>query len=310
MGYQEYASKLQEWYGYNEARGQDDIIIDIYNRQKVESYKMSHNDPWCHATVSAAAYASGNSGKVPNTAYCPNGINWFKNRGKWVSRWSRNYSPVVGDIIYYDWGGDGVSDHVGTVISVNGDVLTVREGNKNDMLCDRSISKWSSLIQGYGRPDWGGVTTPIGTVPQQQKPYGNIKNSGVIKTGQQHSINFTNHSIAVDGIPGVETKKQKVRVLQHAMNCDYRSGLSVDGIFGSKTSAALGNHYVRNGETQYMVTAWEILLMLNGYDPKGVECPGEFGSGCLAATKQFQKDHGLVVDGVAGRKSFLTAING
>lgn len=58
MGWKEYSDKLKEWYGYSEAKNQDDIIIDIYNSQRLAgSYKMSHTDPWCHATVSAAAYA-------------------------------------------------------------------------------------------------------------------------------------------------------------------------------------------------------------------------------------------------------------
>ena len=310
MGYIEYKNVLDGWYGYSEAKGQDDIIIDIYNAQRVESYKMTHNDPWCHATVSAAAYKSGNQGRVPNTAYCPYGINWFKARGLWTARYASNYNPAVGDILYYDWGGDGVSDHVGTIIAVNGNTLVVREGNKNDMLTDRQISKWSTLIMGYGRPSWGGKTSIIITQSQavQSGTYG-IARKDLIKLGQQHAINFTGVQISVDGIPGTETSRMKKRVVQHAMNMDYKSGLKEDGIWGRLSDGAFGTHYVCEGETQYMVTAWEILLMLNGYDPKGVEHPGKFGSGCAAATDLFQKDHNLVRDKVAGRKSFMTAMN-
>ena len=83
MGWKEFSNKLKEWYGYSEAKNQDDIIIDIYNSQRpAGSYKMSHTDPWCHATVSAAAYASGNAGSVPNTCYCPSGIQTFKQWGR------------------------------------------------------------------------------------------------------------------------------------------------------------------------------------------------------------------------------------
>ena len=45
MGWTEYRNVLDSWFGYSEARGQDDIIIDIYNSQRVESYKMSHQPP-------------------------------------------------------------------------------------------------------------------------------------------------------------------------------------------------------------------------------------------------------------------------
>ena len=97
-------------------------------------------------------------------------------------------------------------------------------------------------------------------------------------------------------------------VLQVALNHDYNAGLTVDGIRGSKTDAALGNHYVKYGETQYLVTAVEILLMLKGYSVGGVENPGQFGSGLKAAVTQYQRDHGLTADGVAGRNTILSLI--
>jgi len=41
--------------------------------------------------------------------------------------------PQVGDIVFYDWGGDGVSDHVGIVEKVNSDGSIVAiEGNTSD----------------------------------------------------------------------------------------------------------------------------------------------------------------------------------
>lgn len=129
-----------------------------------------------------------------------------------------------------------------------------------------------------------------------------LKNS-VIATGQQHSINFTGSKIAVDGIYGTNTKKNGIRCVQRAINLDYKKSLSVDGIWGSRSEQALGTHYIKKGETQYLVTAVEILLMLRGYNPNGVECPGKFGSGLEACVKQFQKANGLTADGIAGAKT-------
>ena len=46
MGWKEYSNKLKEWYGYSEAKNQDDIIIDIYNSQRpAGSYKMTRTAP-------------------------------------------------------------------------------------------------------------------------------------------------------------------------------------------------------------------------------------------------------------------------
>lgn len=111
----------------------------------------------------------------------------------------------------------------------------------------------------------------------------------IIKKGQQHAINFTGYKITVDGIVGNDTKKMKARVLQRAINLDYKAGISEDGIFGFGSKRALGNHYVEQGEKQYLVTALEILLMLNGIDSGTVELPGIYGSGL---TKAVQKKFG------------------
>lgn len=105
----------------------------------------------------------------------------------------------------------------------------------------------------------------------------------LIKQGQQHAINFTGVKITVDGIVGKNTKKQAVRVVQRAMNADYGSTIKEDGIVGKKTLAKAGKHYVKRGEKQYLVTALEILCLLQGKDPNGVECPGTFGGGLANA---------------------------
>lgn len=77
---------------------------------------------------------------------------------------------------------------------------------------------------------------------------------------------------------------------------------------GPKSRQALGSHYVRRGERQYLVTAAEILLMLKDYTVNGVESPGIFGSGLEQAVKSYQKAQGLSVDGMAGSATFLSLI--
>ena len=126
-----------------------------------------------------------------------------------------------------------------------------------------------------------------------RKPKATTSTSSIVKAGQQHAINFTGVKIAIDGIVGPETKKMKARVLQHAMNWDYGKTIVEDGDFKTKSKKKLGSHYVKKGEKQYMVTAAEILLMLNGVDPKGVEYPGIYGTGLVNAAKQFFGGDGI-----------------
>lgn len=120
--------------------------------------------------------------------------------------------------------------------------------------------------------------------PTPQHPTSSVRpRNELIALGQQHAINFTQHQIAVDGIVGRDTKRMAVRVVQRAMNADYGDTIAEDGIVGKKTRAKAGRHYVKRGETQFLVTALEILCLLQGKDPNGVECPGTFGGGLARA---------------------------
>ncbi|PJI10481.1 MULTISPECIES: peptidoglycan-binding domain-containing protein [Clostridium] len=131
----------------------------------------------------------------------------------------------------------------------------------------------------------------------------------VVQSGQEQANRFVGCNIDTDGIRGYETKKAGIKVLQHAMNLDYGAGLSVDGIWGPASRSALGNHYVTSGETQYMVTAAEILVMLRGYNPNGVEYPGTFGSGLRSAINSFKSDNGLSANGLCDHNTFLSLID-
>lgn len=121
---------------------------------------------------------------------------------------------------------------------------------------------------------------------------GIISGNSLIRKGQQEAVKFTGVKIATDGIAGKDTNRMKARVLQRALNKDYNSQLVCDGIFGTASKKALGSHYVKKGEKQYMVTAAEILMLLNGFDPNGVEYPGTYGNGLVIASKAKFGDDG------------------
>lgn len=163
-------------------------------------------------------------------------------------------------------------------------------------------------IQNYYNFPWDCVlryTADDSTPAPDPTPSGNAN----IRLGQTQANNFANAGIAITGARDAATKKAGIKVLQTALNRDYGSGLDVDGIWGTNTSNALGNHYVKSGEVQYMVTAAQILLLMWGYNPNGVEIPGSFGSGMLAAVKKFQTAKGLTVSGTCDRATFLKLIN-
>lgn len=159
----------------------------------------------------------------------------------------------------------------------------------------------------HGYKDYRNGNNQKPTPKPDPKPEGNLNK--IIRDGQIHARNFAAPGLGTDGIRGPKTKAAGIKVLQQGMNQDYGSGLVLDGIWGTKSEAALKGHTVRRGETQYMVTALQILLMLKGYFCNGVENPGHFGAGLEAAVRQYQADHGLTVDGIAGYNTFKSLIS-
>lgn len=106
---------------------------------------------WCACFVSWCANECGyiEDGSVPKFAYCPWGVQWFKDAGRWQDR---GYAPQPGDIVFFDWGGDGVSDHVGIVESCDDSTVHTIEGNSGDACQRNSYSINSASIMGYGTP--------------------------------------------------------------------------------------------------------------------------------------------------------------
>lgn len=148
------------WLGYNEADGTHKQIIDIYNAHKplARGYKVKYNDAWCATFVSAVAIKLGYTSIIPTECGCDKMIELFKSLNSWDDRDSRVPNP--GDIIFYDWQdigwGDclGSSDHVGIVEKVDGNVITVIEGNYSNAVKRRTLNVDGKYIRGYGVPKY------------------------------------------------------------------------------------------------------------------------------------------------------------
>ena len=106
---------------------------------------------WCACFVSWCADQCGyiESGIIPKFAGCVDGANWFKGNGQWKDR---SYEPSTGDIIFFDWEGDGETDHVGIVEKCENGVVYTVEGNSGDACRQKQYTVGSSSIYGYGVP--------------------------------------------------------------------------------------------------------------------------------------------------------------
>lgn len=108
--------------------------------------------------------------------------------------------------------------------------------------------------------------------------------SDIVRRGQSNANKFLSnhlhdpHQIAVDGYVGPDTRKQCAKVVQLALDLDNNAGLSVDGIFGPKSRAALKGKSIKKGDKKYLVLAAKILYQCNGKDKK-LKYSRSFGNG-------------------------------
>jgi peptidoglycan hydrolase-like protein with peptidoglycan-binding domain len=122
----------------------------------------------------------------------------------------------------------------------------------------------------------------------------------------QQLLNKKSHAtIAVDGYFGEETK-QMVQIYQR------NHGLVVDGIVGSQTwsslegnqtaSAATTHPTLKEGSEGEEVTYLQQLLNKKSHATIAVD--GYFGSSTKQMVEIYQRNHGLVVDGIVGEKTW------
>lgn len=158
-------ARAESWLGRGEADGSHREIIDVYNaiRPLPRGYAMSGTDPWCAAFVSAVGAACGLTGVLLPECACEPMIALYKAADRFEE--ADDAVPRPGDLIFYDWQdpgtGDcrGEADHVGLVTEVDGDLLTVIEGNRSHAVGLRKIYAGARFIRGFARPDYASAAT-------------------------------------------------------------------------------------------------------------------------------------------------------
>ena len=136
--------------------GSDDIVAvalsqvgNVGGQPYWSWYGFSSRVEWCACFVSWCSEQCGyiESGAMPKFSYCPTGVEWFRSRGQWLDR---NSIPPAGSVIFFNWGGDGVADHVGIVESCDGSIVYTIEGNANNACKQLSYAVGDRRILGYG----------------------------------------------------------------------------------------------------------------------------------------------------------------
>jgi len=288
---------------------------------------------WCFVQAYGVETARAMLGDF--SAYTPDSAAYFKKMGRWYA------SSQAGDVIFFK--NDERIYHTGIVYKVDAAKVYTIEGNTSGAsevvangggVCKKSYTLGYSRIAGYGRPDYtlaadsenvgyvtglyqelldrepdavglahwtGGLDS--GTMSREQVKAGIV---GSEEYKSKHTDQTTLQIRAwVDGYLGRCVGDLKVALcaaLQTYHNRTYGAGLLVDGSFGSKTKAAC--RAVKKGSKGDLVYICQAMLYIRGYDPKGFD--GSCGPGCDSAIRQYQKDHGLTVDGSCGPNTFYS----
>ena len=160
-GDMQYPAHVLRYYPYGRAftSGGNQAIVEVALTQLGNEggqpywswYGFEGRVEWCACFVSWCADQCGyiESGIIQKFAGCVDGSNWFKGNGQWQDR---NYEPQAGDIIFFDWEGDGETDHVGIVEKCENGVVYTVEGNSGDACRQNQYAVGSSSIYGYGCP--------------------------------------------------------------------------------------------------------------------------------------------------------------
>lgn len=212
-------------------------------------------------------------------AYVPHVIQRAAATGQLVSK----YDAQFGDIVCFDWDGDGVADHVGFVYSNLGSYVQTVEGNTSSGASGSQSNgggvysrarDWEDICA-VVRPTYGGASSPTPSAPAREvKPYTGKKNrsdgqseltpNGVfgpatIARLQQVMGTAIDGVLDEDGSPAVERLQS---FLNSAVQPDQQTALNdsprldVDGVLGAATWRTL----------QFLIMAWHKEYLPDGWD--------------------------------------------
>lgn len=181
----------RSYLGSKEADGSHRKIIDGYNAHKplARGYLVKYTDAWCATFVSFVGIVCGLTDIMPTECGCGAMIDLYKKKGRWQE--NDAYRPQPADVIMYDWDDNGVGDctgypeHVGIVEAVDGNTITVIEGNMSDKVGERKLQVNGRYIRGYCLPDYAGKA---GSVPSASVPSGNPSSGSASSSEQVYTV--------------------------------------------------------------------------------------------------------------------------
>lgn len=278
------------------------------NKTKYGAWFGFDGAPWCAMFVSwvydSAGHPLGNVETPKGYKYCPSGFNFWKANNRLTD------NPKPGDIVLFDWNGDGTCEHTGIFIRwiEEGKTFASWEGNtsvNNDsdggevMLRTRKKSTVKAFVD-------TGLFNDVVVQPPRALKRGD---SGTEVTRVQKTLYDLGYEMVVDGDfgPGTEAAVKKFQG-EHGLPATGTVDAITEGALEAeknkpkvKDSKLTTGVYLRKGDAGAAVLALQKALNRKGSKRIGED--GVFGGETVEALKAFQKSNKLTVDGIAGPES-------
>jgi peptidoglycan hydrolase-like protein with peptidoglycan-binding domain len=267
---------------------------------------------WCAIFVSWVYHQAGHPlGKIESTKgfhYCQGGYQYFKSHGRLTK------DPQQGDIVFYDWSGDGHCDHAG-IFDAWSDATkkyffawegNTAVGNNSDGGRVMKRKRAVSLVKAFASPAVLEAVLPVLVFGLREG------DTGAAVTAFQKLLWQLKYDIVVDGEFGPRTgaavkKFQADHFLDptgivtpqlEAAMIEVASAATV------KPNRSATASYLRRGNAGPAVLQLQRALKQQLSLP-ALKTDGVFGISTLRALKKFQQSKGLTADGIAGPKTFF-----
>lgn len=145
---------------------------------------------WCFAQVGLSHLIAAQTPK--GFSFNPAALHWFQLQGMVVNK----FAGQPGDLVFYDWNGDGVADHVGLLEAASAGGITTIEfntGNPNDPTkegCYRLHRNYLFIIA-IVRPKYQVLIKPTKSVTAGKKATTGVAATGAIVAGATGVLHTT-----------------------------------------------------------------------------------------------------------------------
>lgn len=300
----------------NKAQSQDGTAEYPSNSNKSPYglwYEPSLNgQKWCAMFVSwvfhHAGLPLGHIQTKNGIHHCQSAHNYYQEKGRLTT------NPEPGDIVIYDWEGNGHADHIGIFIqwtTADKTAIEAWEGNTstgNNSDGGRVMKRIRSrnLIKSFINP---GVYSTVNVVPVTNFLSKGDRGSQVTQT--QKYLYDLGYAIAIDGWFGNETETRlKEYQTKNAMTVSGKADAITIGALQEDArqialakSKFVSGSYLRRDNMGFMVTEVQRALIAKVPFVK-LKVTGNFDTDTLRAVKTFQLQCNLVPDGIVGPKTF------